>query len=177
MAGAHLSPVAVPGEQGVASRRPPPRATTQRPRGRARQGTHRCRRGLPLDRRVVGLHQADGMPHAPSRAKSSLIPRLVSRGASKLRIRCLVAGSQPVRVPRPRAADVHQLVHQRLRTTMNILGPKSEDMARPWTNVHVVVGAASDYESDGQRSRSLGPSVTRWCAAAPNVCQDCSVFP
>jgi hypothetical protein len=49
--------------QGVASRRPPPRATTRQPRGRARQRTQQFRRGLPLGCRAVGLRQADGMPH------------------------------------------------------------------------------------------------------------------
>jgi hypothetical protein len=34
------------------------------------------RRGLPLDRRAVGLRQADGMPHEPQRARSvTVLPR------------------------------------------------------------------------------------------------------
>ena len=32
---------------------------------------------------------------------------------------------------------------------MDIPGPKSVDMARPWTNVHVAMGAASDYGTEG----------------------------
>lgn len=30
-------------------------------------------------------------------------------------------------------AGLHQLLHQRLRTTTNVLGPGHEDKARPWT--------------------------------------------
>jgi hypothetical protein len=30
--------------------------------------------------------------------------------------------------------DLHQLVHQRLRTTIDILGPEPEDKVRPQTN-------------------------------------------
>jgi hypothetical protein len=36
--------------------------------------------------------------------------------------------------------DVHQLVHQRLRTTMDILGREPKDQARPWTNCRVLAG-------------------------------------
>lgn len=48
-----------------------PRATTRRPGGRATRRHHRSRRGLPPGRRVVGLRQADGMPHQSQRARSS----------------------------------------------------------------------------------------------------------
>ena len=46
------------------------RTTTRRPRGRATRSTRPFRRGLPLDRRVVGLRQADGTPHEPQRTRS-----------------------------------------------------------------------------------------------------------
>jgi len=59
--------------QGVASHRPPQRATTRRPGGRATRGPLRSRRGLPPGRRAVGLRQADGMPHQPQRARTSVI--------------------------------------------------------------------------------------------------------
>ncbi len=54
--------------------------------------------------------------------------------------------SEPTNEQPPR---LHQLLHQRLRTTTNVLGPEPEDKARPRTNLHVVVGAASDYGSHG----------------------------
>jgi hypothetical protein len=43
---------------------------------------------------------------------------------------------------------LHQLVHQRLRTTMDILEPEPEDEARPWTNCRSSRGAACDYGSE-----------------------------
>ena len=48
----------------------PTRATTRQPGGRAVQSTHRSRRGLPPDCRVVGLRQGAGMPHDSERPRS-----------------------------------------------------------------------------------------------------------
>jgi hypothetical protein len=48
---------------------------------------------------------------------------------------------------------LHQLLHQRLRTTMNIVGHESEDVARPRTICRQWRGAASDYGSEGFRGR------------------------
>jgi len=45
--------------------------------------------------------------------------------------------------------ELHQLVHQRLRTTTDILGPNPKIKARPRTYTHVVVGVASDYGTEG----------------------------
>ena len=45
--------------------------------------------------------------------------------------------------------DLHQLVHQRLRRTMDACGRGPENEGRPRTNTHVVRGAASDYGSNG----------------------------
>ncbi|MGH3808239.1 MAG: hypothetical protein ACRDRU_16780 [Pseudonocardiaceae bacterium] len=57
------------GGQGVAPRRPPPRATTRRPGGRATRDPRQSRRGLPPGRRVAGLRQVDGTPHQPPARK------------------------------------------------------------------------------------------------------------
>jgi hypothetical protein len=54
------------GPQGVASHRPPLRATTRQPRGRAIRRRSRSRRGRPPGCRVVGLRQVDGTPHGPT---------------------------------------------------------------------------------------------------------------
>lgn len=56
-----------------------PRATTWRPEDRATQRRCRSRRGLPPGRRVVGLRQADGMPHSPSVQDRILGRRAVER--------------------------------------------------------------------------------------------------
>jgi hypothetical protein len=45
--------------------------------------------------------------------------------------------------------DLHQLVHQRLRTTMDILGREPKDHVRPRTNSRYWRGAAYDYGSEG----------------------------
>jgi hypothetical protein len=74
------------GWTGVASRRSPPRATTRRPGDRANRGRRRPHRGLPPDRRAVGLRQIDGMPHELQRARSALGPssgRRTSRSIEK----------------------------------------------------------------------------------------------
>jgi hypothetical protein len=68
-----------PGGRDVASPRPPSRATTRQPGGRAAQRTRRSRRGLPPSWRAVGLRQADGTPHSPRRARSTLGPSLGRR--------------------------------------------------------------------------------------------------
>ena len=44
---------------------------------------------------------------------------------------------------------LHQLVHQRLRRTMDAFGRLLEDEARPRTNLDVVRDAACDYGSEG----------------------------
>src|SRR5918998_5600684 len=62
--------------------------------------------------------------------------------------------------PRPRTTCLHQLVHQWLRTTMDILGPEPGDKAQPWTNLHVVQGAACDYGTEDRRRTLSGPRVT-----------------
>jgi hypothetical protein len=47
-----------------------------------------------------------------------------------------VLGKQTHARPEPANDEpprLHQLLHQRLRTTMNVLEPEPEDEARPWT--------------------------------------------
>jgi hypothetical protein len=51
--------------RGVASPRPPARATTRQPGGRALRRMWRFRRGLPPGWRVVGRCQVEGTPHDP----------------------------------------------------------------------------------------------------------------
>jgi len=59
------------------------------------------------------------------------------------------ADTQPGRACGSRSPCLHQLLHQRLRTTMNVLGPGPQDVARPWTTSTYWRGAACDYGSHG----------------------------
>jgi hypothetical protein len=122
---AHKSAAAGPGRAGCGIPPASPRATTQHPRGRATRCTHRFRRGLPLGRRVVGLRQADGMPHEPQRARSvdptvSLGPGQETPDQELGARRPYIQPVGPVNEERP---GLHQLVDQRLRTTMTSSDP------------------------------------------------------
>jgi hypothetical protein len=75
-----------------------PGATTRQPRSRDTRCTHRFRRELLLGCRVVGLRQADGMPHKPNvtlrnRTPSSPFPieRHVRRTAGYVVVSSLVS--------------------------------------------------------------------------------------
>ena len=59
------------GGQGVASHRPPLRATTRQHGGRARRRTHRFIEWLPRAGVWSGLRQVDGMPHKSQRTRLS----------------------------------------------------------------------------------------------------------
>jgi hypothetical protein len=48
-------------------------------------------------------------------------------------------------------ARLHQFLHQRLRTTMDILGPKPRGGARPWTTSGWWRGGACDYGTEGRK--------------------------
>jgi hypothetical protein len=48
---------------------------------------------------------------------------------------------------------LHQLVHQRLWTTMDILGREPKNQARSWTDCRSGRGAACDYGTEGIRRR------------------------
>ena len=133
---AHESAAAGPGRAGCGIPPASPRATTQHPRGRATRCTHRFRRGLPLGRRVVGLRQADGMPHEPQRARS--VDPTVSLGPGQ-ETPDHESGARRADKQRSELATevypgLHQWVDQRLRTTTHILGPEPHDEARPRTN-------------------------------------------
>jgi hypothetical protein len=66
--------------------------------------------------------------------------------------------SKPTDKERP---DLHQLVHQRLRTTMDILGREPKDQPRPRTNCWYWWGGCMRLRNRRLRRRPLsGPSVT-----------------
>jgi hypothetical protein len=58
----------------------------------------------------------------------------------------------PVEPATEQPPDVHQLLHQRLRTTMDVLGPGPEDEAQPWTTCRWWRDAACDYGSKASTS-------------------------
>jgi hypothetical protein len=128
-----------------------PRATTRQPRGRATWRTHQFRRGLPLGRRVVGL--ASGRRDATRTPTCKICDPYPGRRAcretpdreSDVWQQADGRGQSHDR----RSSGLHQLVHQRLWTTMDILGRKPKDQARPRTNCRSSLGAAYDYGSDG----------------------------
>jgi len=90
---------------GVASRRPPSRATTRQPGSRARRRTRRFCRGLPPGCRVVGLAPGRRDATQPQRAESSVIPSSRCGGWSRNTypgIRCLAAVHTAGQSPRTR---------------------------------------------------------------------------
>jgi hypothetical protein len=79
--------------------------------------------------RVVGLHQAEGMPTQSRRARSAIAEkRLAEKHLSENQM--FGSGQAAGQSPRPKKSpDLHQLVHQRVRTAMDIRGRKPEDQA------------------------------------------------
>jgi hypothetical protein len=83
---------------------------------------HRFRRGPPLGRRVVGLHQADGMPHEPQRARSVSRRPLRSLGVKHLTHNQMFGSRQTAGPsPRPESLPVY------ISSYINGYG-------RPWTS-------------------------------------------
>jgi hypothetical protein len=127
--------------------------------------------GMPCGRTVSGRRDATRTPACkviddPPPTVSSLVGCRGMRGRPilKLLTKNQVLGgrtanrSEPANEECPR---LHQLVHQRLRTTMDILGPEPNDEARPRTNCRYWRGAAYDYGSHGPVATSLGRSHPR----------------
>ncbi len=85
------------------------------------------RGGLPPGWRVVGLHQIDGMPHTnhtvQDRAKAMVAAeKVVAKHLTQTQM--LRSRADCRQGPRPKSLpDLHQFVHQRLCTTMDIPGP------------------------------------------------------
>jgi hypothetical protein len=71
--------------------------------------------------------------------------------------------SEPASEDPPR---LHQFLHQRLWTTMDILGREPKDEARPWTNCRSWRRAACDYGSEGLAARPLSDSRRHACRVA-----------
>lgn len=110
---------------------------------------------------MVGLHQAEGC-HINTRARSSTTLAGLASDRETPDPRSDVGSRQTAgQSPRPKdPPDLHQLVHQRLWTTMDILGHESKDQARPWTNCRPWRSTASDYGSEGFVAVPVRPSAT-----------------
>jgi hypothetical protein len=162
--------VARPGWTGWGISSTSPRATTRQPGGRARRRTHRLCSGLPPGCRAIGLAPGRRDAPQPQRARSR-IPRLLRNLVGVDRFR---APNQESDVWRPAGRrsesateelpDLHQLVHQRLRTTMDALGREPEDEARPRTLCRQWRGAACDYGTDGHQPRPSPNQYVPRCA-------------
>jgi hypothetical protein len=90
----------------------------------------------------------------PQRARSvigdplGLLESLVEKHLTQNQVLGMPARAQP-EPANDELSRLHQLVHQRLRTTMDILGPEPGDEVRSWTNCRWWRGAACDYGSHG----------------------------
>lgn len=115
---------------------PPQRATIRQPGGRARRRTHRFRREPPRAAVWSGWCQVDAMPHTPG---SKIIGgpgpplRNLVESASDQEPDVSASGHTIDRSATEDPLRLHQLVHQRRRTTVDVLGPESDDEARPRT--------------------------------------------
>jgi hypothetical protein len=93
-------------------------------------------KALPSGCPVVGL-TVDEMPHSPSMQDHRLPGRPWRNPVEKAPYHQSDVWQQADRRSEPATEEppaLHQLVHQRLRTTMDIIGREHEDQARPWTN-------------------------------------------
>jgi hypothetical protein len=92
--------------------------------------------GCPRAAVWSGWRQIDEIPHSTS-VQGLRFGRSFRAWPKKLPTQNQMFGRQIYSRSKPtaeEAPDLHQLVHQRLRTTMDVPGLKPDDEARPWMN-------------------------------------------
>jgi hypothetical protein len=139
------------GQEGVASPRPPQGLPHGIPRAELDDARIGFLEGCPRDAVWSGWRQVDETPHSPS---VEIISDPAALGGAWGRntcpsIRCLAAADSQSEHATEGPPHLHQLVHQRLRTTMDALGREPKDQARPRTNCRYSRSAACDYGTEG----------------------------